>query len=112
MQKLSNIWRATSPDAVNISGDFSPRKFAAALYYLKPGKAPCSESICPVLVILAGPALKFWLRGFLSSCFHQLQILKVWKRTLVVAIPKPSKPVEDPKSYRPISLLSVRYRIL
>ena len=31
---------------------------------------------------------------------------------IVVAIPKPGKPVEDPKSYRPISLLCVTYKIL
>ena len=29
-----------------------------------------------------------------------------------MAIPKPKKPVEDPKSYRPISLLCVPYKIL
>ena len=30
----------------------------------------------------------------------------------MVAIPKPGKPVGDPKSYRPISLLCVPYKIL
>ena len=39
-------------------------------------------------------------------------IPKVWRRALVVAIPKPKKPVEDPKSYRPITLLCVPYKIL
>ena len=29
-----------------------------------------------------------------------------------MAIPKPKKPVEDPKSHRPISLLCVPYKIL
>ena len=37
---------------------------------------------------------------------------KIWRRALVVAIPKPGKPVGDPKSYRPISLLCVPYKIL
>ena len=32
MQELSEFWRATAPDAVNIPGDFSPREFAAALH--------------------------------------------------------------------------------
>ena len=31
---------------------------------------------------------------------------------LVVAIPKPTKPVGDPKSYQPISLLCVSYKVL
>ena len=112
MQESSDLWRATSPDAVNISGDFSPREFAAALHHIKPGKAPGPDSICPELLIHAGPGLKFWLRGFLSSCLRQLKIPKVWRRGLLIVIPKPSKPVEDPKSYRPISLLCVPYKIL
>ena len=97
---------------MNISGDFSPREFAAALHYLKPGKAPGLDSICPELLIHAGHGLKSLLRGFLSSCLRQLKIPKVWRRALVVAIPKPSKPVEDPKGYRPISMLCVPYKIL
>ena len=106
------FWRDTSPDAVNIFGDFSPREFAAALHHLKPGKAPGPDSICPELLIHAGPGLKSWLRGFLSSCLRQLKIRKVWRRALVVAIPKPSKSVENPKSYPSISLLCDSYKIL
>ena len=112
MQELSDLRRATAPNAVNISKDFSLREFAAALYHLKPGKAPGPDSICPEVLIHAGPGLKSWLRGFLSFCLHQLKIPKVWRRALVVVIPKPSKPVEDLKSYRPISLLSVPYKIV
>ena len=79
---------------------------------LKIGKAPGPDSICPKLIIHAGPGFKSWLRGFFSSCLRQLKMPKVWRRALVVAILKPSKPVKDPKSYRPISLLYVFYKIL
>ena len=112
MQELSELWNSTAPDALNTFGNFSPREFAVVLHHLKPGKAPGPDSICPELLIHAGPGLKSWLRGFLSSCSHQLKIPKIWRRTLVVAIPKPSKPVEDPQSYRPIFLLCVSYKIL
>ena len=98
MQELSDLWRATAPDAVNISGDFSSRDFAAALHHLKPGKTSGPDSICPEISIHAGPGLKFWLRGFLSSCLRQIKIPKVRRRVLVVAIPNSSKPVEDPQS--------------
>ena len=53
-----------------------------------------------------------WLRDFLSSCLRRLKISKIWRRALVVAISKLMKPVGDPKSYRPISLLCVPYKIL
>ena len=88
------------------------REFAATPQHLKPGKAPVPDSICPELIIHAGAGLKFWLRGFLSSCLHHLKIPKIWRRALVLAVPKPLKPVEDPRSYRPISLLCVPCKIL
>ena len=95
-----------------MSGDFSPRGFAAALNNLKPGKPPGPDSNCPELLIHAGPGLKICLRGFLSSCLSLLKIPKVCRRVLIVAIPKSSKPVEDPQSCHPLSLLCVPYKIL
>ena len=112
MQELSDLWRATAPDAINISGDFSPPEFVAALHPLKPGKTPSPDSISPELLIHAGPGLKSWLRGFLSSCLRQLKIPKIWRRALVVAIPEPLKLVEDLQNYRPTSLFCVLYKIL
>ena len=98
-QEVSDLWRATTPDAVNISDNFSQRELAAALQHLKPGKAPGPDSICPELILHAGAALKSWLRDFISSCLRRLKIPKIWRRALVVVIPKPGKPLGDPKSY-------------
>ena len=110
---MSNLWRVTTPDPVNISDNFSQREFTAALQHLKQRKAPGPDSICSELILHAGAALKSWLRDFLSSCLHRLKIPKIWRRALiVVAIPKPANLVWDPKSYRPISLLCVPYKIL
>ena len=69
-QEVSDLWRTTTPDAVNISDSFLQREFAAALQHLKPGKAPGPDSICPELILHAGAALKSWLRDFLSSFLH------------------------------------------
>ena len=43
------------------------------------------------LTIHAGAALKSWLHDFLSTCLSRLKIPKIWKRALVVTIPKPIK---------------------
>ena len=91
-QEVSDLWRATTPDAINISDKFSQREFTAALQHLKPGKAPGPDSICSELILHAGDALKSWLRDFLSSCLRRLKIPKIWRRALVVAISKPGKP--------------------
>ena len=66
-QEVSDFWRATTPDPVNISDNFSLREFTAALQHFKPGKAPGPDSICSELIIHAGAALKSWLRDFLTS---------------------------------------------
>ena len=110
-QEVFDLWRA-STSAGNVCESFTSSEFAAALKHLKPGKAPGPHSICPELLLHAGAALKSWLCGFLSSCLLHLKIPKICRRALVVAIPKPMKPIEDPKSYRPISLLCVPYKIL
>ena len=64
MQELSGLWRCTAPDAVYISGDFSPREFAAALHHLKPGKASGPGSICQELLSMLVPA---WSSGYMAS---------------------------------------------
>ena len=89
LRETSDLWRATPSDPVNLSDDFSPREFAAALQHLKPGKAPGPDSICPELIIHAGAGLKSWLRGFLSSCLRHLTIPNLEKSTSS-RVPKPS----------------------
>ena len=68
---MSDLWRATTPDPVNISDNFSQREFTASLQHLKPDKAPGPDSICSELILHDGGALKSWLRDFLSSCLHR-----------------------------------------
>ena len=91
-QEVSDLWRVTTPNAVNIPGNFSQNEFTAALQYLKPGKDPGPDFICSELILRAEAALKSWLRNFLSSCLRRLKIPKIWRRALVVAFPKPTKP--------------------
>ena len=111
LKRCLTLGRSTlSP--VNISGNFTSREFTVAFQYLKPGKAPGPDFICPELILHARAVLKSWLCGFLSSCLRQLKIPKIWRIGMVVAIPKPKNPKEDPRNYRSISLLCVCYKIL
>jgi len=73
---------------------------------------PISDSIFPEFIPHARSALRSWFCVFLNSCIRQLKILKIWRRALVVAIPKPEKPLGDPKSYHPVSLLCVPFKII
>ena len=76
-QEVSDLWRATTLDPVNISDTFSHREFTAAPQHLKPGKAPGPDFIFPECILHAGAALKSWLCDFLSSCLCRLKIPKI-----------------------------------
>ena len=108
-QQGADQWKIPTPEGHSISEPFRLEELAAALRRLKPGKSPVLDSIFPDFILHAGPALKPWFCDFLSSCMRQP---KIWRRALVVAIPKPEKPLGDPKSYRPISLLCVPFKSL
>ena len=109
---MSDLWRATTPDAVNISDTFSQREFTAALQHLKPGKAPGIDSMCSELILHAGGALKSWLRDFLSFLFAPTQNSQDLEKSACGRDPKTRKARGDPKNYRPIPLLCVPFKIL
>ena len=111
-KEVSELWKIKTPAGESISHDFTPEEFSSALQLLKTGKARGPDSISPELILHAGAALKTWLNKFLSSCMRQQRLPKIWRRASVVAIPKPMKPPGDPKSYRPISLLCIPFKIL
>ena len=111
-KEVSDLWRIPTPIGKSISGDFTLEKFTSALQQLKLGKAPGPDSIFPEIILHAGAALKSWLNKFLSSCMHHLKLPKIWRRAIVVAIPKPMKPLEDQRNYRLISLLCTNFTIL
>ena len=108
-KELSDLWKILTPEGHSISKPFRLEELAFALRRLKPGKSPGLDSIFPEFILHAGSALKSWFCDFLNSCMRQLKIPKIWRR---VAILKPEKPLGDPKSYRPISLLCVPFKIL
>ena len=105
-KELSDLWKIPTPEGHSISEPFRPEELAAVLRRLKPGKSPGLDSIVLEIMLHTGSALKSCFCDFLSSCMCQLKIPKIWRRALIVAIPKPEKPFEDPKSYYycPISL--------
>ena len=95
-----------------LSEDFSNSEILAAVAFLKNGKAQGPDSIAPEFVIHCGAAMLDWLRQFFSHCLKSFCIPKIWRRAIITAVLKPNKPPSDPKSYRPISLLCVPFKLL
>ena len=83
-----------------------------ALKDLKCGKAPGYDNIHPEFLKHLGPAAKKWLAAFLSRVVSVNSLPKTWRTAKTIAIPKPGKDPKLASSYRPISLLSMCYKLL
>jgi len=83
-----------------------------ALKCLKNGKAPGNDNIHTEFLKSLSQEATSRLQSFLSTCLTTSTIPFKWKTAKVIAILKPNKPASEPKSYRPISLLSHIYKLL
>ena len=110
-QEVTSLSRVASADS-NLSGEFTADELSKAMSKLKPGKAPGRDNIHPEFVMHQSTITSSWLCAFFSSCYQRCKLPKIWRRASVIALPKPNKPAEDPKAYRPISLLCVPFKIL
>ena len=79
---------------------------------MKSGKAPGPDDIHPEFIIHLHNSATNWLRLFLSACLTFQAIPKIWRKAKVIGILKPNKPAEQPKSYRPISLLCIPFKLV
>ena len=108
--EMSELWKIPTPPDKGIY--FTSEEFACTLRRLPSGKATGPDSVCPELILHTGDDLKTCLNKFLFSCMRQTKIPKIWRRATVIAIPKPSKPLDEPRRYRPTSLLCIPFKIL
>ena len=75
-------------------------------------KAPGYDNIHPEFLKNLGPRARKWLAMFLTRIISEKNLPKSWRITKTVAIPKPGKDPKIASSYRPISLLSMCYKLL
>ena len=110
-KEYTSLWRAQSVDT-DLARDFSYEELTIALKHLRHGKAPGPDNIHAEFLIHAGVRAKEWLRKFFNKCLQTCKLPRIWRRATVIAILKPNKPKDDPKSYRPISLVCIPYKIV
>lgn len=110
-KEVAQQWKIDRND-VSITSSFTTEELTEALKSLKAGKAPGPDDIHPEFLLHAGDVASEWLRQFMSTSMDSCKIPKIWRKATVIALPKPNKPKDDPKSYRPISLLCVPFKLL
>ena len=102
-----------SPTAnIGLTQPFTVEELESALQATQTGKAAGGDNIYPEFIKNIGPQMTKWLLDLFNTCLTRNQIPKSWRQAKVIAILKPNKPPEDPKSYRPISLLPIPYKIM
>ncbi|KAJ3631975.1 hypothetical protein MTP99_013074 [Tenebrio molitor] len=79
--------------------------------HLKNSKAPGPDEIRPILLKNLPESALQALTNIYNNCMNTLYFPTAWKTAYTIIIPKPGKSPDDPKSYRPISLLNITGKI-
>ncbi|CAI6344859.1 unnamed protein product [Macrosiphum euphorbiae] len=78
----------------------------AAIWRMRPGKAPGLDGITAGMLRKAWPILADDITKLFGDCMKDATFPRGWKDANLVVIPKPGKAdMANPKSYRPVSLL-------
>lgn len=92
--------------------EFRPTEIAKIIKELKPNKSPGSNLISPKMII----ELPFCAVQTICQLFNAINRIghfpSLWKKSIIIMIPKPGKDHTVPSSYRPISLLPCTYKTL
>lgn len=95
----------------NFANDFTEPEIQIAIQTIKTGKAAGFDEVYPEFLKNCEPKTRQWLAAFFTNILRSGRFPKQFKKTKILAILNPGKPDNDIKSYRPISLLSVNYKI-
>ena len=111
LKKMKDDMDRIMQESDEIFQQFTSEELNAAMKHLKSGKAAGLDGITTEMIHHFGDKVKAWLLLLFNNCAATFQIPKIWRRARVVALLKPGKDPSSPKSYRPISLLCILYKL-
>ncbi|XP_047992992.1 uncharacterized protein LOC125231576 [Leguminivora glycinivorella] len=91
---------------------FSTDEVSQSLKYVKCGKAAGLDDMYPEFLTHLGKRAVRWLTDFFNNIFETATLPTMFMKSKVIAILKPGKTPDDPANFRPISLLSVTFKLL
>ena len=110
-QQCSTLWNSAGVDGY-LCKPFSLSELQSALEPLKTEKAQGPDNIPLEFLKHCRRKGLDWLCKFYSTCIDSLAIPSIWRKATVIALLKPNKPANEAKSYRPISLLCIPFKLL
>ena len=90
---------------------FTPQELKKALTLMKTGKVSGLDGITTEMIQHFGPKTMSWVLNLFNNCADTCRIPNGWRKARVVALLKPGKDPNAAKSYRPISLLCILYKL-
>ena len=99
------------PVSAILTKPFSLDELATGLSLLKPGKAAGLDDLLTEMLQHIGSKAKSWLLGMLNEYTRTKHIPPIWRKAKVIPIPKRGNDPCSPKSYSPISLLCIPYKL-
>lgn len=111
LHKLKLLKQKLKPNNI-LCSDFNKDEMLIAWKLLKCRKAAGFDGIYPEMLKNCGPIAFEWLRILFNNILNNGILPKLFKRAKVIAILKPGKDGSEASHFRPISLLSVTFKIL
>ncbi|KAF0297157.1 putative RNA-directed DNA polymerase from transposon BS [Amphibalanus amphitrite] len=85
---------------------FSRQEMRTQLSKLKMKKAPGADDVCAEHLKHLGPVAQAALLHVINKSWSSAEVPSVWRRAIIIPIPKVGKDPQEVTSYRPISLTS------
>ncbi|CAG7729988.1 unnamed protein product, partial [Allacma fusca] len=109
--KSKKIIRNQAEEVNNFSSPFTYSEVTAAIRSAKNQKAAGVDKMYVEQIKHFGPKTVTWIQELHNTCVETSKIPRSWRQAHVIAIQKPDKDPDDPKSYCPILLLCHLYKI-
>ena len=110
-QSKPQLKKPTKENNTDLTNPFSSKELEKGIKALKQGKTAGLENIRAEQIKQFGPTTREWLLRFYNNCLSSHRLPKLWRKAKIIALLKPGKDSSDPKSFRPISLLSHLYKL-
>jgi hypothetical protein len=96
----------------HMTDEITTDEVKSIISHFKNTKAPGPDEIRPILLKNLPETSLQALTNIYNNCMNTLYFPTAWETAYTIMIPKPAKSPNDPKSYRPISLLNITGKII
>ncbi|CAG7722238.1 unnamed protein product [Allacma fusca] len=107
----TKVVRCMDVEVNNFATPITNKEVKSAIKLSKNRKAAGVDNMYTEQIKHFGPKAINWIQKVFNACIETSKMPRLWRQAHVIALQKPGKDANDPKSYRPISLLCHLYKI-